>query len=194
MPRFRPRISILNALLLTTIVAMAITIVQLWREVGPLRKEVRGQRAELGYLTVDDPANAYAISVDSPGEKKWKWRLYLPAGRQHFLHCYTGNLPSSPYFDRAFNKKCFDAAKRAGTTNSGTIDSGEFTLEAILTRESGRWVFRIPSIGSMSDPQWSGDWLTKARSWQLSSDVGAKGQIEFKPGEPILSLAHYSAD
>ena len=35
MPRFRPRISILTALLLTTIVGMAIVLVQLWKEVEP---------------------------------------------------------------------------------------------------------------------------------------------------------------
>ena len=63
MPRFRPRISILNALLLTTIVAMAIVIVQLWREVGPLRTEVRQLRNQTGKLSILDPTKTHAIEV-----------------------------------------------------------------------------------------------------------------------------------
>ena len=38
--RFRFQVSLLTALLLMTIVGMAVVIVQLWREVHPLRQEV----------------------------------------------------------------------------------------------------------------------------------------------------------
>ena len=48
------RFSLFTAILLTTIVGLTIVVVVLWREVGPLRVEVRQMRAQLGKLTIDD--------------------------------------------------------------------------------------------------------------------------------------------
>ncbi|MCI0492400.1 MAG: hypothetical protein L0Z07_05650, partial [Planctomycetes bacterium] len=52
--RFRPRFTLLTLLLLMTIVAMAIAMIQLWREVGPLRADNRRLRQEFGYLSIRD--------------------------------------------------------------------------------------------------------------------------------------------
>jgi len=47
-PARRFRISILTALLLTTILGMSIVIAVLWREVAPLRAQVQELREETG--------------------------------------------------------------------------------------------------------------------------------------------------
>ena len=93
MPRFRPRISLLSALLLMTIVGMCIVIVQLWREVVPLREEVRSYRNELGFLTIDDRTRIHGIQVPTR-EDGWKWRVYFPPGGDYKLQCYTGIIPA----------------------------------------------------------------------------------------------------
>ena len=91
---YRPRISILTALLLMTILGMAIVIVQLWREVGPLRAEVRQLRIESGRLTIDDPDKIHAMAVHSADteSKSWKWRMYLPAGHKYYLHSLSAKI------------------------------------------------------------------------------------------------------
>lgn len=93
MPRFRPRISILNALLLTTIVAMAIVIVQYWREIGPLRQEVFGLRNEVGRLTFEDRSKIHAIAVRTNESLTWKWRIWVPQGKRVTMHLQAGDVP-----------------------------------------------------------------------------------------------------
>ena len=67
--------SLLTAVLLMTIVGMAIVIVQLWREVAPLRAEVRRFRDEMGQLTISDPSKFHAIEVRTSDKMIWKWRI-----------------------------------------------------------------------------------------------------------------------
>ena len=66
-----------------TIVGMAIVVVQLWREVGPLRTEVRQLRDEVGRLSIDDPIESFTRSRSAPtSDLTWKWRVWVPAGRR----------------------------------------------------------------------------------------------------------------
>jgi hypothetical protein len=80
-----------------TIVGMSIVIVQLWREVGPLRKEVQGLRNEMGVLVVDDPAKIHAIQVNTRDELTWKWRVWIPAGRSYVIHTFSDGIPKNGF-------------------------------------------------------------------------------------------------
>jgi hypothetical protein len=139
MPRFRPRISLSSALLLMTIIGVAMVIFLQWREVGPLRAEVRGLRTELGQLNIDDSTKACAIQLQTGAPRHWKWRIYLPPGGTYEQLCYSGTLPSpKEYRDKAW----FDRVKNGGV-GSGTmsgIETGEFTLEAKLDKDGDQWV------------------------------------------------------
>jgi hypothetical protein len=95
MPNPRPRISILTSLLLITIAGMAIVIVQLWREVGPLRKEVRMLRDETGRLSIEDESKLHAIAVPSDDDLTWKWRIWIPANRVYVLRSVGGGIPTT---------------------------------------------------------------------------------------------------
>jgi hypothetical protein len=95
MPRFRPRISLLTALLLITIAGMAIVLVQLWREVGPLRAKVRQLRNKVGVLSIDDPTKVCAILVRTSPDHVWKWRVWIPEGRSYLLKYAGGTIPKS---------------------------------------------------------------------------------------------------
>jgi hypothetical protein len=89
----RPRFSLLTILLVMALVACGITIWQLWREVGPLRVEVRTLRGEVGRLSIDDPTKLHAIQVRQTDELVWKWRLWIPAGHSYVLHTVGGKVP-----------------------------------------------------------------------------------------------------
>jgi hypothetical protein len=95
MSRFRPRISLLSALLLLTVAGMAIVIVQLWREVGPLRAEVTHLRHETGRLSVEDPTKIHAIEVRTSEPLLWKWRVWVPEGKAVLVRYHWGKDPSS---------------------------------------------------------------------------------------------------
>ena len=84
--RLRPRISLLAALLLMTVVGMAIVIVQLWLEVGPLRAENKRLNEERGTLVIGDPSQLHAIRIPArfAGEGRQSYRVYVPPGRTYF--------------------------------------------------------------------------------------------------------------
>ena len=81
------------------LVACGITIWQLWREVGPLRAEVRRLRDEVGELIVDDPTKIHAIEVRQKDELTWRWRLWIPAGRTYVLRAVGEDIPK-PIFPK----------------------------------------------------------------------------------------------
>lgn len=97
MPRFRPRISLLTALLLMTIVGMAIIIVRQWRELTPMRVEVQQLRDQVGILTIGDPEKVHAISIPSDTDGVWKWRIYVPKGQQANIIGRWGRVSTTGY-------------------------------------------------------------------------------------------------
>jgi hypothetical protein len=95
MPRFRPRISLLSALLLMTIVAMAIVVVGLWREVGPLRAENKQLNEERGTLVIGEPAKLHAIKIPArfAGEGRHSFRIYVPPGQTYMAFAKVNDVP-----------------------------------------------------------------------------------------------------
>ncbi|MEX2310076.1 MAG: hypothetical protein WD738_21065 [Pirellulales bacterium] len=93
MRRFRPRISLLSALVLMTIVGMALVIALLWREVGPLRAELKHLRDKFGALTIEDPTKCHAIRLDSHPSFTWNWRVWIPDGQVYELRYITEDIP-----------------------------------------------------------------------------------------------------
>lgn len=88
--RRRPRVSLLSLLLLVSLLASATMTTLLWREIGPLRAEVRRLRDETGQLTIDDPQRTHVIQVPTEGRDPQRYRVYLPAGRR-YAFCYQAN-------------------------------------------------------------------------------------------------------
>ena len=128
MPGFRPRISLLSALLLLAVAGMAIVIVQLWREVGPQRQELRQLRNEVGYLTIDDPKRFHAIEVLTNKDWSWKWRIWVPEGETVAARMSLGDVPRDgfPDHDRSIN-----------------LEPGEhwITLELHQDPIAGKWTY-----------------------------------------------------
>jgi hypothetical protein len=67
MSRFRPRISLLSALL----------------------------RHETGRLSVDDPTKIHAIEVRTSEPLLWKWRVWVPQGHDVLVRSHWGSIPST---------------------------------------------------------------------------------------------------
>ena len=169
---YRPRISILTALLLMTILGMAIVIAQLWREVGPIRAEVPRLRDEVGALSIGDPSEFHAIRVRTNGDYVWKWRIWVPEGREYQLKIASENIPKNDY-----------------PQNDGMIflnHRGESWIEYRIAKDphSDNWMGKLTarggSVGSTSQA-----WVTWKQ--RVSSGDGVSYKSETKdPGKPII--------
>ncbi len=98
--RRRPRVSLLSLLLLTTTAALAVGLYQarvnntrILARFGPLEAENKRLRAEQGALTVEDPKKVYAIRMPEIMEDVWRYRVYLPPGRDYYVAGQVNDLP-----------------------------------------------------------------------------------------------------
>ena len=95
-PKSLTRFSLLTLVLLTTIVALAISVAVLYRELSPLRAEVRQLRDEAGYLTIVDRSKFHAIAIQTGSPLVWKWRVWIPEGQTKVrLNTGVGEIPAA---------------------------------------------------------------------------------------------------
>jgi cell division protein FtsB len=84
------------------------------------RQENDRLRAEIGYLKIGDRTKVHALALRRLNDYHWQWRVYLPPGKQWHLYQVLGRIPRRGLNDIRNGK--------------GTIDSGEFTIEAFIGR------------------------------------------------------------
>ena len=181
MPNLRPRISILTSLLLMTIVGMAIVIVQLWREVAPMRAELSALRDETGRLSIDDPTQVHAIEVRTGEALLWKWRVWVPEGQTVVVGTYWGKIPSSG-MPPASGSLHLKAGENWITLHAHASPSGN-SWSALL--ESG-----ANSVGvSIPEPDRWWQWPTTSST---TNGVGTTTTVA-KEGEPIILLKRMQA-
>jgi hypothetical protein len=171
----RPRISILTALLLMTILGMALAIVQLWRELVPLRAELRQLRDETGRLSISDPQKMHAIGVRTNEPLLWKWRIWVPEGAKVFLGAKWGDVPATGVPTNA---------------QMDQLDPGEQWIEMRVDQdpkdnswraslESKRWKHPIPLPPESC-------WWTWPNAGLMIDGVLFETGSEGKPGEPFI--------
>lgn len=188
MLRFRPRISLLNALLLMTIVGMAIAMIQLWREVNPLRQEVFQRRQELGYLTVSDDSKIYAIEVPTDESDARRFRVFLPKNQKFELYARIVNVAGHPY--TLPKADWLTNVLNAGSGSSQSIDGGEFTINVRLRpdpEKKDQWELESQIVGKGGGTTGTiMPWLNDRRAWSRGGEVSIGKQREFDPKEGVV--------
>jgi hypothetical protein len=154
------------------LLACGITIFSLWREVGPLRVEVRELRNETGRLSIDDPSKSHVVQVRTDDDFTWKWRVWIPEGRAYRLQVATQDIPAKGY-----------------PATRGMIsldDAGEIWIEYRIapSQDSENWMDKLTtptgSLGSSSQP-----WVKWSR--RTGTAEGASHDTKaFEPGTDIL--------
>src|SRR5215218_7421697 len=92
----KPRFSLLNALLLTTIVALVIVVFRLRDEVGAERSLRLQQLQHGGILEVTDLNAVHIVRVWTEGERNThRWRIYVPMGRSVTLNSRLEPIPAN---------------------------------------------------------------------------------------------------
>jgi hypothetical protein len=90
----RPRISILNLLLLTTIVALVVVVARLSRQLADEKTRRLALLQKGGILQVADPNVVHVVQVSAPGElNTLRWRVHVPAGRTVALNATLEPVP-----------------------------------------------------------------------------------------------------
>jgi hypothetical protein len=175
--RWRPRLSLRTALLLTTIVALSILVIRLWQEVGPLRTEVRRLRDLTGVLSIEDPAKVYAIQVQTLDDLTWKWRVWVPAGRRIFAKSCWGNVPrdSFPHPDGIIQLREGDN----WVTLSARKDPGDGSWKGVMATEGAK------ASSPIGQPQ---TWLDKVSRGAGTYGVGMSTAVWLDEAKPLLLL------
>ena len=137
MAMFRLRFSMLNLLLLCTIVALGVTLWNNSKLIMPLRAELRDLRKELGYFRVDEPGKINALEADVVTGKAWRWRLHLPPGGDYSLQFKTGT-----WEDVDLQNKASWLKSQMGKGSGCSLPSGQFTLNVSLEKYDGNWYVR----------------------------------------------------
>jgi len=90
---FRPRFSLFTLLLLTTIISLSVALWRVGSEVVPLREEVRELRNELGILQINESDKIHAIRVETFEDSFYRFRIYLPKGKQYTFNYAYSDIP-----------------------------------------------------------------------------------------------------
>jgi hypothetical protein len=167
----RFRFSLGTLLFMTAILALAVTVWQLYGELVPLRAEVRRLRDEVGELSMDDKAKLYAIRVRAGEDFTWKWRVWVPEGRAYEIR-YAGDQIPKQGFPRATGMISFN-------------QPGEHWIEYRISRHArsgdmmGELTANVGSVGG-GEQKWVSD------SWVSTGDGVGTTTEEFDPGQPVV--------
>jgi hypothetical protein len=188
----RPRFSLLTMLLIVTITGLALVVVLLWGEVGPLREEVRRYRAEAGFLTIDDPSRLSGIQVRTK-EDGWKWRVYFPPGVNYKVYAYSGMIPAGVDAVQRNDLTSMNPGPGALSYTFGGPFEGETIIEARLVENVGKWTMEV----SFDGMGWSNlrldesfaEFLSNPRGAAFwSSNLNANSQTTFPTRERVFLL------
>ncbi len=159
-----------------TIVGLAIVTIRLYREVRPLRAEVRQLRDEVGVLSVDDPTKVYAIGVRTSPDYIWKWRVWIPEGHAYLLKYAGETIPKSG----------IPTARGYITLSSPGETWVQFKISPAegATRWDGSLAAPGGSVGSVSQ-----DWV-KWKQYVGAGDAVGYMTKEFEPDKVIVLKRH----
>jgi hypothetical protein len=102
MPRLRPRLSLLAAILMTTIVALSIVVIRQHRELSTLRNGWSHLPAYWkAWPQVLDEKKLYARGVVQIRSLLWTWRLWIPSDETVVARIKWGDIPAEGYPDDA---------------------------------------------------------------------------------------------
>jgi hypothetical protein len=141
--RWRPRVSILNLLLLTTIVALAIVVLRLYGELAAEKSRRLQLLQKGGILQVTDPAAIHVVQVSTLGERNTlRWRIFVPDGRSVTFNTRVGSVAANKALAPRLPPHAIVVAERA-PSNPVEIGPGEHVVTVAFDRDANALLFDI---------------------------------------------------
>jgi hypothetical protein len=192
--RFVARFSLLTILLLFALVGCGLTIWQLWREVKPLRDEVRHLRNVAGFLTIDDPTRVHAIRAQTSEQDVWRWRVHIPEGGKFFLHVQPEKVPLQGLPERPYPLPGLPLKSGENSMELRLSPSAEKPnqLDARLVWNGGGSVGNWPFTLEERDQNWIENDITGGRTDTWPKTLLTTESVE--PGEPMVLLRLRATD
>ena len=142
--RRRWQFSLRQILVIIAAVGVGAALTTLPLRLATQHAELTRLREEAGYLTIQDPKMINAIAAASPDQHWWKWRVYLPKGRDYEIHIGVGAVPESGYQLPDEGVRMVVDGKRIFASNqwqAAILKGGqEYLVEA--------WVQKNPELGA----------------------------------------------
>lgn len=206
------RFSLLNLVLMTTIVALCITVYLLYQEVEPLRAELRQLRNEAGYLTITDPTRPHAIELSTDSRFKWKWKVMVPEDETWFMKANVGKIPApsrnselsgdgigirpneggeaivemSVYRNLTDSWMCDFSVREGGTIRKRLTESQANALQECADRIDRSDVRAQTVAGEHGEPL-----MLFRRRLPLPNEQGSIGSWDAGPGVALWITSHY---
>lgn len=194
----RPRFSILNLVLLMTVIGMGVQIWRLNAESAILRAEAVRYRQQLGHLSIpqSESDKIHAIRVESEEDHEWRYRIYLPEGHKYRLFTRVGVLPGRTGELVHDPEKYYAAISRHSSGTSTTWEPGEYVLVfrvrpfEVDDDERTHWSFESRRIGEGSYGMFKTTvpWMDDTRAWSSSSSMVSQKQKSFEIDKPLPLL------
>lgn len=207
-PQAAARFSLLNLVLLTTIVALGFGLLasarrnaQLDDRNRELAAQNKGFRNALGIFEVEDPAKIHAIRVPAEDNEPRKYRVYLPAGRRYTQYYKTSGIPEEGVpeganarplepghylFTIAIERERYQAYQAADGPRHVVIKlrcepKGDFNSGSHTTVSARNWITHEKTVSAR-------DWTVDEKTGQIAHTVQGPGKgIELHdPDEPLV--------
>src|SRR5438105_2119731 len=131
----RFRFSIINLLLVTTILALVIVIIRLHGELAQEQSLRVQQLRRGGVLQVGDPNAVHVIQVSTRGElNTHRWRVYVPKGRSVTLNSRLEPMPADKLLEPRLPPNAIVVAERS-PSNPVELEPGENVITIHCTSD-----------------------------------------------------------
>jgi hypothetical protein len=189
--RFSLRSLVLVVALLGAVLSHVVTSFELHR----VRQESRRLRDELGYLSISDERELHAIALASDlgyVSKRWKWRLYFPAGRQ-FRVCYKfDELPAEGIPNDQY--EFFDDVEEELTFTVSAVPDLDGVWKLVLHTEPVDFRFSQTRSQTIANAAWLTDdssmgWFQAGEHTTESVHVGdSMVLLRIRPTKPLGTI------
>jgi hypothetical protein len=188
--RGRLQFSLRQILAIIAAVGVGAALTTLPLRLATQHAELTRLREEAGYLTIQDPKMINAIAAASPDQHWWKWRVYLPKGRDYEIYIGVGPIPKSGYQIPGETHFAVIDGKVLRPWPKALLKGGqEYVVEAWVQKspELGAYGVALRANGATSYQQLSQDQFkwTEAASF-TSSGIATLGTPEVcDPTKPV---------
>jgi hypothetical protein len=149
------------------------------KEIQRLQSEVKRLKNEVGEIVVEEGEEhkLHAVALPTLEDNTWKWRVYVPAGRNFAVTANSGVIPPT------------GESQGTSTSKSG-LSAGEQTITVVLRpNNEGKWGWIIATGSTTGHLQAPSGKKLNGRKSSASNGV-VRTTVAAEPGKGIELLRH----
>lgn len=179
----RWRFSLRTFLLVSVVLSLALSHALTSRRLWLAENEVKKLRIETGHLHVDEPTKIQTLAIPTTETLYWKWKVYLPPGRNYRIHFQTRAIPT---WKLPEGKQLYIL--------EGTGEPRTFSV-AIRKDHLDRWSLRFvfAHTSGVSIPDEDVQWVTDGLIWSQAASASSTMNVCTQDADKPLELLRIRA-